>query len=318
MKTVSLNWQKGFYMKRKIKDYFRYCLYRIFQFIFLITPKFLMKRILMGVAFLAYKWNKKHKSIAYANLDLVYKNELNIHRKNEILYHSYLSLIFNMYEFMENQMINKEEIFKKASIINADIIENAIKNKRKIIYIAAHYGGWELALPYIALKFGKLAVVNRRMDNPHIQKIYAKVRDNNNITMLEKQVAAKGMLKAFKEDKAVAVVIDQHISNGAEVEFLGQKDMATDSTSRLALKFDAVIIPIFSLCNGFRDYTIKVCEPLDVTQIAFQTNDTIQELTQMQTDVISKQIFEKPDDWFWQHKRFKKYHNDIYKKETCV
>lgn len=305
-------------MKRKIKDYFRYFLYRIFQFIFLITPKFLMKQFLIFFAFLAYKLNKKHKKIAYANLELVYQNRLTQARKDEILYNSYKSLIFNMYEFMENQNIGKEEMFKKAHIVNAEIIENAIKNKRKIIYITAHYGGWELALPYIALKFGKIAVVNRKMDNPHIQKLYSKARDKNNITMLEKQVAAKGMLKAFKEDKAVAVVIDQHIGNGAEVEFLGQKDMATDSTSRLALKFDAIIIPIFPVCNGFRDYTIKVCEPLDVTQIAFQSNDAIEELTQMQTDIITKQIFEKPDDWFWQHKRFKKYHNDIYKKEQSA
>lgn len=94
--------------------------------------------------------------------------------------------------------------------------------------------------------------------------------------------------------------------------------MATDSTSRLALKFDAVIIPIFPLCNGFRNYTIKVCEPIDVTDVEFKTKDKIQELTQMQTDIISQQIFEKPDDWFWQHKRFKKYHSAIYAKEESA
>ena len=38
------------------------------------------------------------------------------------------------------------------------------------------------------------------------------------------------------------------------------------------------------------------------------------ELTQMQNDVVSKQIFEKPDYWLWQHKRFKEFHNDIYAK----
>jgi KDO2-lipid IV(A) lauroyltransferase len=305
-------------MKRTIKDYFRYFLYRIFQFIFLVTPKFLMKQYLIFVAFLAFKLNKKHKNIAYANLDLVYQNRLTQERKDEILHNSYKSLIFNMYEFMENQTISKEKIFQKATIINAQIIEKAIQNKRKIIYITAHYGGWELALPYIALKFGKLAVVNRKMDNPHIQKLYAKARDNNNITMLEKQAAAKGMIKAFKQNKAVAVVVDQHIGQGSQVQFLGQKEMATDSTSRLALKFDAVIIPIFPLCNGFRNYTIKVCEPIDVTDVEFKTKDKIQELTQMQTDIISKQIFEKPDDWFWQHKRFKKYHSNIYTKEESA
>lgn len=272
-----------------------------------------MKHILLSIARLANKYNKKHKLIAQANLDLVYGNTLTQERKEEIIANSYKSLILNMYEFMENQSIQPEELFKKANLINADVISQALENKRKVIYITAHYGGWELALPYIALKFGKLAVVNRKMDNPHIHKLYTQARDRNNITMLEKQVAAKGMIKAFKEEKAVAVVIDQHIGNGAEVEFLGQKDMATDATSRLALKFNAVIIPIFTPCNGFRDYTIKVGEPIDVAALDFKTDDPITELTQLQTDLITQQVYEKPDDWFWQHKRFKKYHSEIYK-----
>ncbi|RXJ82884.1 LpxL/LpxP family acyltransferase [Arcobacter cloacae] len=305
-------------MKRKIKDYFRYFLYIVFRFIFLVTPKFIMKKILQFLAFFAYKFNKKHKSIAKANLDLVYQNKIDEKRKEEIIYNSYKSLIFNMYEFMENQTISKEEMFKKANIINADIIQKAHDENRKIIYITAHYGGWELTLPYIALMFGEIAVVNRKMDNPHIQKLYAQARSKNKITMLEKQVAAKGMIKAFKENKTVAVVIDQHLKYGVEVELLGQKVMATDSTARLALKFDAIIIPIFTVCNDFRDYTINVGEAIDVKTLEFKTDDKIQELTQLQNDLITKQVFLKPDYWLWQHKRFKKYHNDIYKKEKSV
>jgi GTP-binding protein YchF len=75
--------------------------------------------------------------------------------------------------------------------------------------------------------------------------------------MLEKQSAAKGMIKAFKDDKTVCVVIDQYLRSGVDINFLDQKTRATDSTSRLALKFDAIIIPIFTLCNGFRSCTIE-------------------------------------------------------------
>ena len=305
-------------MKRKIKDYFRYFLYIVFRFIFLVTPKFIMKKILQFLAFFAYKFNKKHKSIAKANLDLVYKNSIDEKRKEEIIYNSYKSLVFNMYEFMENQTISKEEMFKKANIVNPQIIQEALNQNRKIIYISAHYGGWELTLPYIALMFGEIAVVNRKMDNPHIQKLYEQARNKNAITMLEKKVAAKGILKAIRENKIVTVVIDQYLKDGVEVEFLGQKVMATDSTARLALKFDAIIIPIFTLCNDFRDYTIKVGEAIDVRTLEFKTDDHIKELTQLQNDLLTKQIFEKPDYWLWQHKRFKKSHDDIYEKEKSV
>ncbi|HAC70847.1 lipid A biosynthesis acyltransferase [Aliarcobacter skirrowii] len=301
-------------MIEKIKDYFILILYYIFLFLFFITPKFLMEKFLKFLAFLAYKVDKKHLKIARANIDLVFKDSLTKSRKEEIIYNSYKSLCFNMYEHIENQRVNKEILFSKANILNKEIIEKAFKDNRKIIYITAHYGGWEITLPYIAMMFGEIAVVNRRMDNPHIQKKYEIGRSKNRITMLEKKSAAKGMLTAFKENKSIAVVIDQHIGSGIDIEFLGQKVKATDSTARVALKFDAIIIPIFTVNNGFRDWTIEVQEPIDVKTYEFKSEDKIKELTQIQNDIVSNQILKKPDFWLWQHKRFKAYNDEIYKK----
>ncbi|MFV0563255.1 lipid A biosynthesis lauroyl acyltransferase [Malaciobacter mytili] len=301
-------------MKRKIKDYYRFILYKLFRFLFLITPHFILKPILVFFAKLVNKFNKRHNKIVQANLDLVFEDIISQEKKEKIRFNSYKSLFFNMYEFVENQTLSKEEILKKANIENEHYLIDAINQNRKIIFITAHYGGWEIALPYIALKFGKTAVVNRKMDNPLINKLYVEARDRNNIIMLEKKTAAKGMLKALKDNYFVAVVIDQHIKDGVEIEFFSKKVLATDSTSRLALKFDALIVPIFSEMNDFRDYTLKIYEPIDVKELEFKTDDKIKELTQIQADIIEKQIRHKPDFWFWQHKRWKSFNNEIYKK----
>ncbi|QDF29545.1 lipid A biosynthesis lauroyl acyltransferase [Halarcobacter anaerophilus] len=301
-------------MIRKIRDYLNYTLYNIFKYIISYTPKNISKKILILVAKLAYKYNKEHKHIAKVNLDLAFGDSLSNEEKEKIIFNSYKSLVFNLYEFVENQSISKEQLLKKGKVENEEVILEAIKSKRKIIYITAHYGGWELALPYVALKYGKLAVVNRKMDNPYMNNMYIEARDRNNITMLEKKVAAKGMLKAFKEKKAVALVIDQNIKNGVEIKFFGKKAMATDSTSRLALKLDAVIIPIFCVMNDFRDYTLKVGKMIDPSKTEFKTEDKIKELTQMQADLIEKQIKDKPELWFWQHKRWKKFYKELYKR----
>lgn len=296
-----------------MKDYIVYLIYKFFQFFFKITPNFLLKNILILIAKIIYLLNTKHKKIIDINLDLAFDNKLTKEEKENISSESYKSLIFNMFEFIENQYLSKNGIFEKANIENEDVILDAIKNKRKIIFISAHYGGWELAVPFIALKYGTVAIVNRKMNNPYIQKMYAKARDNNNIEMLEKSVAAKGMIKAFKENKFVCVVIDQHIKAGVEIEFFGQKVLATDATSRIALKFDSLIIPIFSVMNDFRDYTIKIGDPIDVAKYEFKTEDKINELTQIQNNILEEQIKSKPEQWFWQHKRFKYKHKDLYK-----
>ena len=68
-------------MYRKIKDYFRLFLYNTFLFLFLITPKILMKYILKFFAFFAFKFNKKHIKVARANLDFVYGDSISEDRK---------------------------------------------------------------------------------------------------------------------------------------------------------------------------------------------------------------------------------------------
>ncbi len=294
-------------------NYIVYLIYKFFEFFFKITPNFLLKHLLVLISKIVYLFNKKHRKIVDINLDLAFDKNLSKKQKDDISYGSYKSLMFNMSEFIENQYLSKDKILHKANIQNEEVILDAIKNKRKIIFMTAHYGGWEIALPFIALKYGKLAVVNRKMNNPYMQNMYAKARDNNNIVMLEKSMAAKGMIKAFQKDQFIAVAIDQHIKSGVEIDFFGKKVMATDSTSRMALKFDAIIIPIFAVMNDFRDYTIKIGNGIDIINHEFKTEDKIKELTQLQNSLVEEQIKLKPEQWFWQHKRFKHKHNELYK-----
>lgn len=298
--------------------YRRYVFYIFFRGLFKYTPNIILKYILSFLAWVMYLVSREHKKIAQANLKFAYDNTLSEEEKKSIIKTSYKSLLFNLFEFFENQYLSQEEILAKMKYrINEDVVFDALKQKRKVIIATAHYGGWELALPYVALQYGPVAVVNRKMDNPLIQKEYVKARNRNNIIMLDKKSAAKGMVKALKNEQVVAVVIDQNTRKGGiDIEFFGKRATATDATSRLALKFDAVIVPLFAVMKDFREYELVVYDPVDVTKIEFsEDEDPIQKLTQLQADIIEKQVRALPHQWFWQHKRWKRYHNEIYKNE---
>ncbi len=291
---------------------FRYYLYKIFQFFFRYTPNIIIKYFLLLLARLLFIFNKEHLFIADVNLTLAYKNKLTKKEKNNIIYNSYKSLMYNLFEYMENQYISKEELLNKATITNEKVILDAIKEKRKIIFVTAHYGGWELAIPYIALKYGTLAVVNKKMKNEYINNMYVKARDRNNIIMLDKKVAAKGMIKAFKNDHFVAIAIDQNTDNGIEIDFFNTLAMATDAPARLALKFDAVIIPIFAINKGFRKYELKIYNAIDSKNFEYKIENKLEELTQAQHSIIEEQIRDIPEQWFWQHKRWKHHNPKLY------
>lgn len=294
-------------------NYIIFLLYKVLQVFFRLCPKIIVKPILNFLAFIIYKINKEHRNIAHTNIKLAFDNKKSENERTKIVKESYKSLLFNMYEFIVNQFDSKEKILSKANLVGEEYVLDALKDKRKIIFIASHYGAWELAVPYIALKFAHVSIVNRRMNNNYINEEYIKARNRNNVQMIDKRDAAKGMLRALKKGTFLAVAVDQNTKYGIDISFFDKKVKATDSTARLSIKFDALLIPVFCTIEDLGKYTIEFTNPLDPR--TFTNENKILELTQAQANVIENQIRKVPNQWFWQHKRWKAYHKDLYKKK---
>jgi len=298
-------------------DYLLFLFYQLFKIMVLLIPKFIMKYILLGFARLIYLFNIEHKRYAKANLDFIYEDTLNNKEKYKIIYESYVNLVFNLYEFLENQHLDLNQLEKKIEVINEDIIKDALSTKRDLICITAHYGNWEYFTSYIALKYKAITVVGRKMNNKYFNDELINIREKHNSVMLEKSNSAKGLVQALKSNRAIGLVIDQHFDpkKGKIVKFLGKDAPQTDSSSRLAVKFNGLILPLFFERIDFRKYKLVVYPYIDPQKIDAKSEDLIQILSQMQADVMSKQILKNPNDWFWQHRRFKEFNKDIYKKE---
>ncbi|MDB4257336.1 lipid A biosynthesis lauroyl acyltransferase [Arcobacteraceae bacterium] len=293
-------------------NYLLFLLYKIFKFIVLLLPKSSVKLFLDILAYLIYVFNIEHKRYTKANLDFVYKDTISEDRKIEIMKNSYKNLVYNLYEFVENQTLDLEGFESKITVGNEQYILDALKNKRKIILITAHYGNWEYGSSFIPLKYAPTTMVGRPMNNEYLNKELNETRTKNNSQMLTKKDASRGLVKALKENRILGLVIDQHNGSGIDVEFLGHTVKQADSTSRLSLKFDALIIPLFFTMESFGKYTANFYEPIDPRN--FQSEDNLLTLTQAQANIMEKHILSKPDQWFWQHRRFKEYNKKIYQK----
>lgn len=293
-------------------DFFLFCCFKIFEFKVRFFPKFMMKSGLIILARFIYFIDKKHKKIANVNLDLAYENSKTLEEKNEIIKLSYQNLVFNLYEFIENQHLNLEQLEEKIKVENEHIILDAIKSKRKIILISAHYGNWEIIGTFNSLKYKPMTNVGRPMNNEYLNSDLRKSRNANGAEMLDKNEAAKGLIKALKSDRMVGLVVDQNTASnmGILINFFGKRASQTEAPAKLALRFDALIIPIFVIQNDFRDYTMKYCQPIDTTKLE---DNSIEAITQLQADIIEEQIRDKPEDWLWQHKRWKNQYEELYK-----
>jgi len=291
-------------------NFFYYLVYKLFKLLVRVLPKKLVKIFLDLLTKLIYTIDKKHRAIVQANLDFVYENEISVNQKISISKMSYRNLVYNLYEFIDNQVLSQADIISKVQIKNEQSILNALKEDRKVILITPHYGNWELGSTLIPLKYGPTTMVGRAMNNHHLNNEIDETRTRNNTEMLTTDEAARGLVKALKNKRIVGMVIDQHNRLGIDVSFLGHTVKQTDASSKLAIKFNAVIIPVFFRMESFGKYIAEFYDPIEPNE--FEGENQVASLTQKQADIMSDYILKYPEQWFWQHKRFKYYNKDIY------
>lgn len=278
------------------------------------TPSFILKKLIYSLSWFLYRFEKKHKRVALTNLDLVFQNRLTQDRKNTIVFNSFQNILFILIDFIKNQSISKVQLLNKVKFKNEEVVRKALKENKKIIFQTAHYGNWELLGLSIAAKFGPLTAVGRDLDTPMMNNILKNNREQLGMSVISKKGAMRGMVKALNANSSVIVLVDQNTNDneGIIVNFFDQKVRHTPSLAILARRMNAIIIPTFiSTQNTYDTFDISFYEPICTTNTPNKDLDILDSV-QSQAKITEQVIKEKPDEWFWFHKRFKYNQEEIY------
>ncbi|MBD3792764.1 MAG: lipid A biosynthesis acyltransferase [Campylobacterales bacterium] len=298
-------------------DYVYLFLYKIFALLAKLLPKLVMDGILRGLSWFVYTVDGKHRHIIDANLKLAFGEHLTQAQRDRIGQHTFYNLLQNIIGFMGRNGYSKEKLLEKITFKNASIVENAIINNQKIIFITGHYSNWEMLPPLLTAKFGMTLVgIGRKLDSKVMDKVLIANREKYNVEMLYRKGAIKGGMKALKEGKALGLLVDQHLGakqGGIEVTFFGHSVLHSPAASVLARSMDAVIIPVFISTENYDHYTVTFYDPILPIKTDNKEGDIVQ-MTQAQADIMEQVIRNKPDEWFWVHKRWKGCYLEIYQR----
>jgi len=289
-------------------------LFTSFRFLIICTPNTILYSILNFMSYLLFTFDKKHKKIAKANLDLAYENRINEDEKKKIIKDCYKNLVYTLADFIRNQGATKDEILEKVTFKNEAFLTDLIKENKKIIIMTAHYGNWELLSLAIAVKFTPLSVVGRDLESEVMNKILTKNREQFDVELLSKSGAMKGMIHSLKKNRPIGILVDQNTKNeeGLLVDFFGKKARHTPSAAILSKKFNAVIIPAFIKSLDNENYEIEFYEPFKVEDSGDKEKDILR-CVQKQANITQQVIESKPNEWFWLHQRWKNQYEYIYK-----
>jgi len=193
-----------------------------------------------------------------------------------------------------------------------EIFEQGDKNINVII-ITAHYGNWELAGSAWAEITGiPMVSIMRPFGNPLIGKYILSNRESGIHQSVPKDGGIKGLLKALRDGKTIAILADQHAGSkeGVETLFFGQPCRTHSSPALLHLKTGVAIIPeITRRVDDNFNFEFVVGEIIRYTPTDNKELD-IKTVTQMYTTALEKLIAEQPEQWLWAHRRWLNLHRN--------
>ncbi len=192
----------------------------------------------------------------------------------------------------------------RVEIVGAEHIRAQAAPGRRAFFFSGHFGNWEV--PTLAVTQAGLEVVEmyRAANNPFVDQLISHSR-----RVVGSELAAKGsagarrMLAAMKSGRHIAMLVDQKKNDGIAVPFFGRDAMTEHSLAVFALRFDCAVVPVRTDRLPHARFRITVEPPLPVMRSGDEAADTLALMTRV-NQVLERWIRERPDHWFWLHRRW--------------
>lgn len=254
------------------------------------------------------------RRIALINLEFAFGTELTPEQRRTLLRKNFAHYGLGSFEWIrmfrmtENQ---RAEICQQIEIIGQEHLDAARRDKKKIVLLSGHYGFWEYATVKYASEINPLSFIVRRIENPLIEKERCYYHDRFGARILYKENGLREAIRGLGRGEDVLILADRkaRLHEGIPVEFFGRKTSTLPIAVSLAQKYDAALVPMF-LERGERAGTHRL-----VFEPALKLEGlSLEEGVQLQNDCLERAIRKQPELWLWLHRKWKCYHDHIYKR----
>lgn len=178
-------------------------------------------------------------------------------------------------------------------------LDHARGRGRPIILMTGHFGNYDAARAALIARGFPMGALYRRMANPYFNAHYTRALSSIGTPMFEQgRRGMSRMVRHLKSGGIIAIVGDLHAHGGRNLRFFGRTAVTSVVPAELALKYDAVMIPVYAIRqpDGL-SFEIVLHEPIP--------HSDPETMTQAINDGLEAMVRAHMDQWFWIHRRWK-------------
>ncbi len=271
-----------------------------------ILPRRWSRALAIALAQTVYLLHFRLRQVGMRNLEMVFP-EKSIAERKRILRGEFTSLGRQLAEMCQFPRYTRENIDDVVVYDGLENFEQAYARGKGVLFLTAHFGGWELSAFAHSLHGHWLHVVMRPMDNPYLDRLIQSYRTMHGNKTVAKDDFVRGLLAAMKAGETVGILMDTNMTppQGVFVNFFGIPACTASGLARIALRTDAAVLPGFTIWDEkLQKYRLRFDPMLELVRTGNLEEDIVAN-TQMFTKVIEDYVRKYPEQWLWVHRRWK-------------
>jgi KDO2-lipid IV(A) lauroyltransferase len=229
------------------------------------------------------------------------KNEKEI---NLIMRDFYRLLTDNVAEIIKSFSISAIEQAKKVSVTGMELIENQLLNNKHVIICMGHCGNWEILNILSQQAPANMYAVYKPLRNNVVDRLFLILRSRFGMRPVQTKSVVRHILTNKKNPSIYLFVADQcpkQVEEKYRVMMLNQKTSMFSGVEKLARSTNAAVMYMHVTRKDRGKYEIAY-KPICIE--SKNTDET--EIIKQYSVFLEQNIRERPSDWLWTHKRWKR------------
>jgi KDO2-lipid IV(A) lauroyltransferase len=227
---------------------------------------------------------------------------------------SYMNVGRFMMEFARQKKVTDGYLDKYVTWADPAQYEMITSLDTGVILLAFHFGNWELTGVTAKHSFGDVAFLVGEQHNSLVDNYINELRASQDIELYTRDAALRGVVTSIRRKGMVCWLSDQDAGkNGLLVDFFGFPASTPRGAAAFSVKLDVPIWCIFLERQKGPHHRFIGSELLypacDLSQ-----DDAELELTQRYTRILEEMVAERPEQYWWAHRRWKT--TGLYRQET--
>jgi len=278
---------------------------KIFGFIVRVLPINFALFIGRVIGLIAYCFDIKHKSIAYANLKIAFAETKSTREIKRILRQLFQNYGMNLIELLRLPLMTPERFDKYIKIEGKEHVTEALGGGKGVVLHAMHYGSWEMA----SLASGMMGAPYKVVVKP--QKRFSKLddllneyRSSNGSVVVERGFGTRKFIEGLRNNEIVGLVVDQGGKGGTLMPFFGRHSSMSVGAIRMGLKLGVPVCFAIIIRQKGPYHKFIIHKPFHLENTGDIEQDVKNNLSKV-IEILEKYIKESPSEYMWFYKIWK-------------